>query len=105
MTSIYELATLTSKGQITIPKSIRQALGIGTGSKLAFELCNGEIVVTCVGIEHEDPVIGAFLDLLSEDIQVGHHVSGLPKELEEAMQYNVGHAIDLSENIDGDVVI
>ncbi|MCC8375982.1 MULTISPECIES: type II toxin-antitoxin system PrlF family antitoxin [Photorhabdus] len=105
MTSIYELATLTSKGQITIPRSIRQALGVDTGSKLAFELRDGEVVVTRVGIEHEDPVIGAFLELLSADIQAGHHVSGLPKELEEAMQYNAGHAIDLNENIDGDVVI
>ncbi|MGS0629451.1 AbrB/MazE/SpoVT family DNA-binding domain-containing protein [Photorhabdus asymbiotica] len=36
--SIYELATLTSKGQITSPKLIHQALGLDTGSKLAFEL-------------------------------------------------------------------
>ncbi|SCZ54176.1 MULTISPECIES: AbrB/MazE/SpoVT family DNA-binding domain-containing protein [Photorhabdus] len=45
MASIYELATLNSKGQITIPRSIRQALGIDTGSKLAFELRNGNVNV------------------------------------------------------------
>ncbi len=37
MHPILEQATLTSKGQITIPKSIRQALGIAVGEKLSFE--------------------------------------------------------------------
>ena len=32
MPVIQELATLTSKGQITLPKSIRQALGADAGS-------------------------------------------------------------------------
>ena len=32
MPGIHELATLTSKGQITLPKSIRQALGVDTSS-------------------------------------------------------------------------
>ena len=34
MPVIQELATVTSKGQITLPKSIRQALGADAGSKL-----------------------------------------------------------------------
>ncbi|WP_391529786.1 type II toxin-antitoxin system PrlF family antitoxin [Photorhabdus akhurstii] len=104
MSDTYELVTLTSKGQITLPWSIRQVLGVDTGSQLAFELRNGEVVVTHVRVEHEDPLIGAFLDLLSEDIQAGH-MSDLPKELDEAMQHNTGHVIDLNENIVGDVVI
>ena len=31
MPHIHEVATLTSKGQITLPKPIRQALGVTTG--------------------------------------------------------------------------
>lgn len=30
-------ATITSKGQITIPREVRRVLGVGTGDKLAFE--------------------------------------------------------------------
>jgi AbrB family looped-hinge helix DNA binding protein len=31
-------ATVTRKGQVTIPKPIRDRLGLGQGSKVAFEL-------------------------------------------------------------------
>ena len=29
-------ATITSKGQITLPKEVREALGVGTGDRLEF---------------------------------------------------------------------
>jgi len=31
-------ATLTSKGQITVPKAVREALNVHTGDRLAFRL-------------------------------------------------------------------
>ena len=65
MPAIHEIATLTSKGQITLPKPIRQALGVDVGGKLAFDLRGSEVVVTRVDAEHEDPAIGAFLSLLA----------------------------------------
>ncbi|WP_121417934.1 type II toxin-antitoxin system PrlF family antitoxin, partial [Pseudomonas aeruginosa] len=64
MPAIHEVATLTSKGQVTLPKSVRQLLGIDTGGKIAFDLRGGEIVVSRVETTHEDPAIGAFLGLL-----------------------------------------
>ena len=40
-------ATLTSKGQITIPKKIRDALRIHTGDKVAFILGrDGRVILT-----------------------------------------------------------
>ena len=105
MPSIYEFATLTTKGQITLPKSIRQALGVTTGGKVAFELREGEVVVTRAESEHEDPAIGAFLGLLEADICEGRSVRGLPEELAQAMLANVGKAEDLDEEIEGKVAL
>ena len=105
MSSIHELATLTSKGQITLPKSIRQALGVTTGGKVAFELRGGEVVVTRAETEHEDPAISAFLGLLEADIRSGRNVGALPVELAQAMLANVGHASDLDEDIEGEVAL
>ena len=41
MPAIHEVATLTSKGQITLPKPIRQALGVDVGGKVAFDFSGG----------------------------------------------------------------
>ena len=105
MPSIHELATLTSKGQITLPKSIRQALGVMTGGKVVFELRGGEVVVTRAEIEHEDPAIDAFLELLEADIRKGKNIGTLPAELAQAMLANIGPVKDLDEDIEGEVAL
>lgn len=38
-------ATLTSKGQVTIPKEIREHLGVEAGDRLSFEIREGGQVV------------------------------------------------------------
>ena len=38
-----EITSVTSKGQVTIPKKVRQQLGIRQGSRIAFRLV-GDIV-------------------------------------------------------------
>ena len=105
MPEIHEVATLTSKGQITLPKSIRQALGVGTGSKVAFDLREGEVVVTRALANHEDPAIGAFLGLLEADIRAGRNVQALPLNLARAVLANTGHAVDLDHDIEGEVAL
>jgi antitoxin PrlF len=35
-------ARVTSKGQITIPKPVREALGLGEGDQVVFRLIEGE---------------------------------------------------------------
>lgn len=40
-----EIAKLTSKGQITIPKAVRVELGVDTGDKLIFIPCEGGFFV------------------------------------------------------------
>ena len=86
MITIHEVATLTSKGQITLPKPIRQALNVDAGGKLAFDLEGDRVIVTRVADEpHEDPAIASFLGLLEKDIQSGRHVTTLPDDLARAM--------------------
>lgn len=104
MSTIQEVATITSKGQITLPKSIRQLLGVDAGSKIAFDLQqDGRITVSRVPIDHEDPAIHAFLSILAKDIQTGRHIQRLPDELTRSMLSNADYNVNLDEDIDGEV--
>lgn len=38
-------ATLTSKGQVTIPKTVREVLGVHAGDALEFEVEHGKVAV------------------------------------------------------------
>ena len=38
-------STLTSKGQITLPKEVREHLGLQTGDRVNFEIRDGSVVV------------------------------------------------------------
>jgi len=105
MANIQETATLTSKGQITLPKSVRQVLGVATGCKLAFEVRDDEVIVRRVRTEHQDEVIGAFLNLIEADIRSGRHVRSLPDALAKALVANLRRADDLDEEIEGDVAL
>ena len=106
MSIIHEVATMTAKGQITLPKSVRQALGVDVGAKVAFELHeDGQIVVSRADTEHEDPAIGAFLDLLTGDIQAGRHVRGLPEDLAQDLLEDAQRGVRADEDIDGDVAL
>ncbi len=43
-----EWATLTSKGQVTVPKAVRDALGLQQGDQLSWELEDGSVRVRAV---------------------------------------------------------
>ncbi len=103
MTTIREMATMTSKGQVTLPKTIRQALSLDAGSRLAFTLRGNEIVITEEN-EHNDPAVASFLSLLEQDIAHGRHVSTLPddlaKSLVTALEHDQGHNQEISGDVD-----
>lgn len=106
MPTIHEVATITSKGQITLPKPIRQALGVDAGGKVAFDFTGDLVIVTCVTDEpHEDPAIGSFLALLEKDIYSGRHITTLPNDLAHSMLAALGKRVDLNEEIKGDVAL
>jgi len=105
MYAVHEVATVTSKGQITLPKPIRDALGVDTGGKVAFDLMGSEIVISRVNEQHEDPAILGFLSLLEKDIQSGQHINNLPDDLANAMFNALGKSADFNEDIIGDVAL
>ncbi|MCL4534085.1 MAG: AbrB/MazE/SpoVT family DNA-binding domain-containing protein [Bacteroidetes bacterium] len=39
------MATVTSKGQVTLPKSVRDALGIEPGTEVDFDMEEGRVVM------------------------------------------------------------
>lgn len=43
-----ELATLTAKGQVTVPKAVREALGLRQGDQLSWELVDSAVRVKAV---------------------------------------------------------
>ncbi len=104
MTTIQEVATLTSKGQVTLPKAIRNALGLDAGSRLAFTLRGNEIVITRED-EHHDQAVASFLGLLEQDIAHGLNVSTLPDNLAKKMVSSLEQDQDQEQDISGDVAL
>lgn len=56
-------ATMTSKGQVTIPKAVRERLGLRTGDRLEFEPTrNGGILVRRVNSHGDAGSLAGYLD-------------------------------------------
>jgi AbrB family looped-hinge helix DNA binding protein len=64
---------VTSKGQVTIPKHLRQRTGIGPGADVDFVEKNGEVVVrrTATG-RRRGPPADAFADYLDRVTGIVH---------------------------------
>lgn len=106
MPPIHEIATVTSKGQVTLPKAIRQALGLDAGSQIAFEVRGSEVVVSRTGdSSHEDPAIAGFLALIEKDIAAGRNTTSLPDDLARAMLEAARQPAPSDDEIEGDVAL
>ncbi len=68
MPVIEEVCTITAKGQTTVPKAIRQALGVGYGGRIAFRVADGGVSVHAVSEPEADPALAPFLTLLERAI-------------------------------------
>jgi antitoxin PrlF len=71
---IEEISTITAKGQTTVPKAVRQALGVDYGGKIAYRIQKGRVTVHNPEAEHHDPTLAAFLGLIEKDIAAGRNV-------------------------------
>lgn len=103
--AIEEVSTITAKGQTTVPKAVRQALGVDYGGRIAFRVSDGG--VTVVRADEEDPALGAFLGFLARDI--GEHPERLktiaPDLAARIAALTDGVDSDPGTEIDGDVAL
>ena len=105
MAIIEELSTITAKGQTTIPKSIRNALGVGPGDQIAFRLDESGITVRRADNAHEDLIVGSFLAFLAQDMKQNPSnlkalTPDLAKQIAELIE---GVETDVDAPIEGDV--
>jgi antitoxin PrlF len=104
---LRKVSTITDKGQTTIPKSIRDALGVGYGGRIAFSLdAQNRVYVERDDADGEDPVLDGFLDLLARDMaaQPEQAFVEIPPALRERMAaLTAGVEIDLDAPIEGEV--
>ncbi len=106
-TLIEERSRITAKGQTTVPKSVRQALGVDCGGEIAF-LVNEHGVRVVRADDEADPVIGHFLDFLARDMQrdPGARIVAFPPDLAARMKaLTSGIAADPDAEIDGPVAL
>lgn len=104
---LRKVSTITDKGQTTIPKPIREALGVGYGGRIAFSLDEkNRVYVERDDDEQDDPALEGFLDLLVQDMTARPHDAfvELPVGLRDRIAaLTHGADVDLDAPIDGDV--
>ncbi len=103
---IEEFSTITAKGQTTIPKAVRQALGVDYGGKIAFRVDKRGVTLARVEAE-DDPAIDRFLDFLADDIkQRPQAIKALSPDLAARIAaLTEGMDLDLDAAIEGDVAL
>jgi antitoxin PrlF len=103
---LRKVSTITDKGQTTIPKSIRDALGVGYGGRIAFSLdAQNRVYVERDDADEDDPVLDGFLDLMARDMatrpeQAFAEISPALRARMEAL--TAGGEVDLDAPIDGE---
>jgi len=106
---LKEESTITAKGQTTVPKSIRQALGVDYGGRIAFFVDDQHrVYVEKAAEDASDPVVDRFLEFLARDMSKnpGTSVVALPASLRDRVAALVGDMdVDLDAGIDGDVAL
>lgn len=107
MPVVEEFCTITAKGQTTVPKAVRQALGVGYGGRIAFRV-EGHTVTVHALPENEtsDPALAPFLALLEADMAArpASAVMPLTTALERRMEALTGE-VDPDAPIEGEVAL
>lgn len=106
---LKEESTITAKGQTTVPKAVRQALGVDYGGRIAFFVDDQHrVYIEKAAEEASDPVVDRFLEFLAQDManHPGKSIIPLPASLLDRVNALVRNMdVDLDAEIEGDVAI
>lgn len=103
---IEETSTITAKGQTTVPKAVRRALGVDCGGKIAYRVERGRVTLHNPQAEHRDPALAAFLRLIETDVAAGRNLRGLPAGIAAAMHRAMKEVrVDLDEKPEDEVAL
>ena len=70
MRTIKKIITVSNKGQVTIPKKLRNRLGIAKGSKLGFSVVGDHIELRLLDPQHTEMPISGYGMLKSKQRSV-----------------------------------
>jgi antitoxin PrlF len=63
-------STLTDRYQTTIPEPVRKFLGLNKRDKIRYTIqSDGQVVISRINREEDDPILGEFLNFLAKDIE------------------------------------
>jgi len=108
MQVIEEVCTITAKGQTTVPKAVRQALGVGYGGRIAFRVEGNSVTIHALEDDTEhDPALSPFLALLATDLTTrpGEAVRPFSPDVTSrlaALAEEIGE-VDIDAPVEGDV--
>jgi antitoxin PrlF len=103
---IEETSTITAKGQTTVPKAVRQALGIDCDGKIAYRIEDGKVTVHNPEADHRDPALAARHRFLENDIAAGRNLRDLPAVIATALRRAVKEVrVDLDERLEGEATL
>lgn len=108
MRALQRISTITEKGQTTVPKAVRDALGVAAGDRIAFVMQDDIVTVRRAdGDTSEDPVVGSFLSFLARDME--RHPESLvalsPALVERIARLIEGADVGTDEEIVGPVAL
>ncbi len=106
---LKEESTITAKGQTTVPKAVRQALGVDYGGRIAFLVDDQQRIYVEKAVDEEsDPVVDRFLTFLAQDMtkHPGTSIVALSPTLRDRIAaLTEDMDVDPDAEIDGDVAL
>jgi antitoxin PrlF len=92
-------STLTDRFQTTIPKGVREALGLRRGDRVAYRVEGDRVLLVKADVADQlkDPALGPFLDLLERDLH------DRPRAVRSVTKSYVGELRELVSGVEVDL--